>query len=162
VACCRVPVLGVYLARTKISGKGLVSCGRGDFDGSMWRLAVSAGLALSCADLSCGLSAAEVRRCAARCQWWLAAAASWVRGHDSRVVGHRSSQGKPKCSPLTLLMVAAGVAVQLILRRRVGIGRSFGRKPYPAMEPVSTTTTSSGVVVLLEGVCWDASCLVFV
>jgi hypothetical protein len=32
--------------------------------------------------------------------------ASWVRGRDSRVVGRRSGQGEPKCSPLTLLVGA--------------------------------------------------------
>jgi hypothetical protein len=35
-------------------------------------------------------------------------------------------------------------------------------KAFPAVVPVSTSTASSGVVALLGGVCWDASCLVFV
>jgi hypothetical protein len=43
--------------------------------------------------------------------------ASWARCRDSRVVGRWSGRGGPKCSPLALLMVVAGVVFHLFLGR---------------------------------------------
>jgi hypothetical protein len=49
--------------------------------------------------------------------------------------------------PLTLPATADGVAVHRVLRRRAGIGRSFGRKSFPALVSGLATVASSDAVV---------------
>jgi hypothetical protein len=64
--CWWVPVLGIYLVGTKFRGSvwSTVATPRCEFGGDLWWLAPSASLILLCADLSRGLSGAEVRQCA--------------------------------------------------------------------------------------------------
>jgi hypothetical protein len=60
-------------------------------------------------------------------------------------------EGGPKHSPLTPLMIAAGVAVHLLLVVGSALDEASS-KSSPGLVSVSTTAASSGVVVLLGGV----------
>jgi hypothetical protein len=83
---------------------------------------------------------------------------SWTRCRDSHVVGRWGGRGEPKCSPLALLMVGAGVAFHLFLGRWVGIGRSVGRKLSRLWCQRQHRRRLRASWPSLEALCWDASC----